>query len=112
MELKNQFQPIRDWAKEKGIYEKGDPKTQLIKLFEEAGELSKALLKNDHDEIVDAIGDCVIVLTNLCELCNLYKENQLTGISKITIEDCIQISYNVIKNRNGKMQNGTFVKNS
>jgi len=41
MKLKNELQPIRDWAENKGIYEKGDVKTQTIKLFEEAGELSK-----------------------------------------------------------------------
>lgn len=99
MNLTNEFESIRQWAKEKGIYEKGDPKTQTIKLYEEAGELSKAILKNDKDEIIDAIGDCVIVLTNLAELCNL------------TIEFCINDSYSVIKNRTGKMINGTFVKN-
>ena len=45
MELKNEFQSIRDWAEKKGIYQKGDAKTQCIKLFEEAGELSKSILK-------------------------------------------------------------------
>ena len=58
MELKNEFQPIRDWAKQKGIYNEGDIKTQTLKLFEEAGELSKAILNNDLDEVIDAIGDC------------------------------------------------------
>jgi NTP pyrophosphatase (non-canonical NTP hydrolase) len=38
---------IRDWAKERGIYEKGDSKTQYVKLMEEAGELAQALLKNE-----------------------------------------------------------------
>jgi hypothetical protein len=109
----NEFEPIRQWADKKGIYDKGDPKTQLIKLFEEAGELSKAILKNDEEEIIDAIGDCVIVLTNLCQLCRLYKENRknIGLIDIVTIEDCINSAYNVIKNRTGKMKNGTFVKN-
>ena len=40
-------------------------KTQYVKLQEEAGELAKALLKNDKAEIKDAIGDIVVVLTNL-----------------------------------------------
>lgn len=111
--FENQFEPIRQWANDKGIYDKGDPKTQLIKLFEEAGELSKAILKNDEEEIIDAIGDCVIVLTNLCQLCRLYKENQknIGLIDIVTIEDCINSAYGIIKNRTGKMQNGTFVKN-
>ena len=40
----------------------------MLKLQEEAGELAKALLKNDQPEIVDAIGDMVVVLTNLAQL--------------------------------------------
>ena len=112
MELKNEFQSIRDWASERGIYQKGDPKTQFLKLQEEVGELAKAILKNDEEEIVDAIGDCVVVLTNLCELCNMKKEghNYVGEILQLNIEDCINSAYNVIKNRKGKMQNGTFIK--
>ena len=99
MDLKNEFQPIRDWAEEKGIFLKGDPKTQCIKLFEEAGELSKSILKNDDEEFIDAIGDCVVVLTNLAKLKG-YK-----------IENCINSAYKVIAKRTGEMKNGTFVKN-
>ena len=48
MKLKNEFEPIRDWAKDKGIYKKGDIKTQTLKLVEEVGELSKAVLNEDR----------------------------------------------------------------
>jgi len=92
------FELIREWAKAKGIYDFGDPKTQYIKLQEEAGELAKALLKDDKEEIIDALGDCVVVLVNLAELCG-YK-----------LESCIDSAYNEIKNRKGKMENGTFKK--
>jgi len=112
MKLTNEFQSIRDWAEQKGIYLKGDPKTQFIKLTEELGELSKALLNKDEDEIIDAIGDCVVVLTNLCELCSIYRESE-TNLAigrRVTIEDCVNSAYNVIANRTGKMINGTFVK--
>ena len=48
---------------------KGDTKTQFCKLMEEAGELGRAILKNDdEEEFVDAIGDMVVVLTNLSSL--------------------------------------------
>jgi hypothetical protein len=50
MDLHYEFQPIRDWAQEKGIYDKGDPKTQYIKLMEEMGELAMSLLKNNDDD--------------------------------------------------------------
>ena len=92
------FELIRQWADERGIYDKGDTKTQLIKLQEEMGELAKATLEKDHDEVVDAIGDMVVVLTNLAHLNNVY------------IETCIAEAYNVISKRKGTMINGTFVK--
>jgi NTP pyrophosphatase (non-canonical NTP hydrolase) len=94
------FEQIRGWAKERGLYDKGDTKTQYLKLMEEAGELGRAILKDDQPEIVDAIGDMVVVLTNLSELAG-YK-----------IEHCIDEAYKVISKRTGKMQNGTFVKDT
>ena len=92
------FDLIRDWAEERGLYAKGDPKTQALKLVEEMGEICRALLKNDHDQVVDGIGDCVVVLTNLAELIH------------VPIEDCIAVAYEEIKGRKGKMVNGTFKK--
>ena len=98
MNLKNEFDPIRKWAEEKGIFQKSDATKQYLKLQEEAGELAKALLKNDLPEIEDAIGDCIVVLTNLAELKGLK------------VEDCINSAYNVISKRKGQMVNGAFVK--
>ena len=92
------FNKIRDWAKDRNLYQKGDSKTQYVKLIEEAGELAQALLKQNKPEIKDAIGDMVIVLANLSEL------------EGFKIEDCINESFNVISKRTGKMVNGTFVK--
>ena len=64
----SQFDLIRTWADERGLYEKGDPKTQSLKLVEEVGEICRATWKEDHDEDIDGIGECVVVLTNLAEL--------------------------------------------
>ena len=96
----NRFDLIRTWADERGLYDKGDTKTQYLKLMEEAGELGRAILKNDQPEVVDAIGDMVVVLTNLAELAGY------------NIEHCIDEAYNVISKRTGKMVNGTFVKDT
>jgi NTP pyrophosphatase (non-canonical NTP hydrolase) len=92
------FDNIRSWANERGLYDKGNPQTQYVKLMEEAGELAKALLEQDTNEIEDAIGDMVVVLTNLAHL------------QAMSIEECIHSAYNVIAKRTGKMINGTFVK--
>ena len=93
-----QFDLIRQWADERGLYENGDTKTQALKLVEEVGETCRAILKEDREEVIDGIGDCVVVLTNLAEL---------HGVS---IEECIDAAYREIKNRTGKMVNGTYKK--
>jgi NTP pyrophosphatase (non-canonical NTP hydrolase) len=94
----SKFDLIRAWAGARGIYTDGNSKTQLVKLMEEVGETSKAILKDDRSEIKDGIGDCVVVLTNLAHLCGL------------TIEECIDAAYSEIKDRKGEMKNQTFVK--
>jgi len=96
--IPNVYDLIRQWADERGIYRNGDAKTQFIKLQEETGELARAILKNDREELIDAIGDAVVVLTNLAAL------------EGLKIEDCVTSAYDVIKSRQGSMVNGTFVK--
>ena len=96
----NIFECIREWADERGLYDRGDVKTQYIKLMEETGEIGRAILKEDTAELIDGIGDAVVVLTNLAELAG------------VPIEECIQEAYNVISRRTGKMINGTFVKDN
>jgi NTP pyrophosphatase (non-canonical NTP hydrolase) len=94
------YDKIREWARVRGIYDSGDVKTQYVKLMEETGELAEAILKKDDAELVDAIGDMVVVLTNLAAMNNH------------NIEDCIDSAYNVIADRKGKMVNGTFKKDT
>jgi NTP pyrophosphatase (non-canonical NTP hydrolase) len=98
VEVPNVYDLIRQWADERGIYRNGDTKTQFVKLMEEGGELGRSILKNDRDEFIDAIGDMVVVLTNLAAL------------EGLKIEDCVTSAYDVIKSRHGHMVNGTFVK--
>ena len=95
---KTQFELIREWADERGLYDKGDTKTQALKLVEEVGETCRAILKEDHDGITDGIGDAVVVLTNLAEL------------HGVRIEHCIAMAYDEISSRTGNMVNGTFKK--
>jgi phosphoribosyl-ATP pyrophosphohydrolase len=98
MQLTNEFESIREWASQRGIYERGDQKTQALKLIEEVGELAKAIILKDQEELKDAIGDCTVVLVNLAEL------------SALKFEDCVNTAYDVIAKRTGKMENGTFIK--
>jgi NTP pyrophosphatase (non-canonical NTP hydrolase) len=102
--VKNDFDPnnvydlIRQWATNRGIYANGDTKTQYIKLQEESGELARAILKDNKSELIDAIGDMIVVLTNLAAL------------EGLKVEECVVSAYDVIKSRQGSMVNGTFVK--
>lgn len=101
-ENKTVYDNIRSWARERGIYDFGDPLTQYCKLIEEAGELAQALVTEKYEkkkvDTIDAIGDMVVVLTNLAELVG------------VKIEDCVESAYREICDRKGKMENGTFVK--
>ena len=71
-----------------------------MKIMEEGGELAEALLENNRTETKDAIGDIMVVLTNLAHM------------QQMKIEDCVTSAYDEIKNRKGSMVNGTFVKKS
>jgi NTP pyrophosphatase (non-canonical NTP hydrolase) len=96
----NVYDLIREWADNRGIYKNGDLKTQYVKLQEESGELAKAILTSNKEEIIDAIGDMMVVLTNLAAL------------EGLKVEDCVVSAYDVIKNRSGNMVNGTFIKDT
>ena len=93
------FNNIRRWATDRGIYAFGDTKTQTIKMMEELGEFSAAVIKQDRKEMKDALGDMLIVLVNL---------SHLSGFS---LEECIEHAYNQIIDRDGKMIGGSFIKN-
>lgn len=98
------YDDIREWAQERGIYKKATPQTQFVKLMEEVGELARAMQDKDkykagaQADLSDALGDCVIVLTNLAVMYDLK------------IEWCIHGAYQEIKGRTGIMVGGTFVK--
>tara|TARA_R110002033_G_scaffold146950_3_gene184385 strand:- start:293 stop:592 length:300 start_codon:yes stop_codon:yes gene_type:complete len=88
------------WAEDKGILEKSSPLKQHVKTQEEVNELLAALVDNDREEIIDAIGDILVTLIIQAEL------------NDLTVEDCLSSAYEVIGKRQGKMVNGLFVKNA
>lgn len=110
---------VIDWANEKGILEKATPLAQANKTLEEVNELLFALTVRDklnvnkitgnnvpngyfdcNEEIKDAFGDILVTIIIGAEMQGL----------KLT--DCLESAYNVIKNRNGKMLNGQFIKDN
>lgn len=92
------FDQIRQWAADRNLIEGATPQAQFVKLMEEAGELAAGIAKSRQEAVVDGIGDIVVVLTILA------------AQHGVTIEDCIATAYNEIKDRKGRLINGSFVK--
>lgn len=88
---------IRSWSKKRGL-DQASYVSQTLKLVEEVGELATSINKGYEAEQIDAIGDIYVVLTILAQQMGLK------------IEKCVELAYNEIKNRKGKLVNGIFVK--
>lgn len=89
---------VENWAQEKGILEKATPIKQAMKTQEEVTELCNAILNNDRNEIIDALGDIMVTIIIQAKMQN------------VKLEECLESAYNVISKRTGKMINGQFVK--
>lgn len=106
---------IRQWGEAKGITGKlgtGTLTGQLEKTEEELNETKDAAYEYEDcilagevedannllEEIKDGIGDQFVTLVLAAELAGLH------------IEDCVEFSYNQIKDRTGKMLDGKFFK--
>jgi len=89
---------IIEWATERGIFKHGNPAMQAQKTLEEVEELIEAIAEQDEHEIIDAIGDIYVTLVIQAEM---------HGVSMIK---CINQVYDEIKDRQGRMVGGMFVK--
>ena len=89
---------IKKWHYDRNLIEGANDKDQICKLIQEVGELSDNVCK--QRDVRDDIGDIIVVLVNIAER---------NGVS---ITDCLEVAYNDIKDRKGKMIDGVFVKES
>lgn len=88
---------IIKWGKDKGL---NDPKAQMNKVIEEVGEIAHEVSRNKNGaEFNDAIGDSLITIIILA------------SINGKDPRKCLEDAYNEIKNRKGRTENGTFIKN-
>jgi NTP pyrophosphatase (non-canonical NTP hydrolase) len=94
------IEAVKAWAQARNIINGSDAVRQFAKFISEAGELADALLKNDAAEIKDGIGDAMVVLIIIA------------AQSGTNVHECLSIAYNEIKDRNGILYNGTFIKDS
>lgn len=97
--MKNE-QDVIEWARERGLLNKDNARNQLLKTFEEMGEVSRAVLKQDKLALIDGIGDVLVTLIIFAE------------INDVSLEMCLAHAYHEIKNRTGKTVDGVFIKNA
>ena len=92
------FDKIRRWGKDRNFYGEGGAtvQSQFVKLAEEMGELAGNIARGK--DCTDDLGDMVVVLTHIAKL------------QGKTIEECIEHSYNDIKDRKGQFREGSFIK--
>ena len=100
--ISNLEKDVIKWAYDKNIFEASTPLKQIEKTQEELTETRDAMVRHkyvDHlDDIKDGIGD---MLVTVIILARMYDTD---------LQECLELAYNVIKNRNGSMKNGFFCK--
>lgn len=88
---------VTEWGRSHDLH---DPVMQYAKVNEEIGEIAHEITRGnlDSDELKDAIGDSTVTLIILSDI---------LGFDYI---DCLMKAYSEIKDRKGKTENGSFVK--
>jgi uncharacterized protein YabN with tetrapyrrole methylase and pyrophosphatase domain len=87
------------WSEARKIIPNSTPGAQWKKALEELNELKEGLEKKDLSESIDAVGDTVVCLINVCALLD------------VNLTDCLDAAYEQIKDRKGSMNaEGIFVK--
>jgi len=90
---------VVQWSEARKIIPNSTPFAQAIKAVEEINELVDALRDNNKAEAIDAVGDTVVCLINVCALLD------------VNLTDCLAHAYEQIKDRKGSMNaDGIFVK--
>ena len=87
---------VVQWFEERNLIDGSTNKDQFHKLIQECAELSDNICKGK--DIRDDIGDVLVVLIGIAERAGL------------TLQECLHVAYNDIKDRKGKMVDGVFVK--
>ena len=96
--MQDLIEKVNKWFEDRNLIEGSTDKDQVLKLMQELGELSDHACKGE--DIRDDLGDMLVVMLNI------MKRNNYS------ISECLQIAYDDIKDRKGKMVDGIFVKES
>ena len=88
---------IYNWFDDKGLH---DPVMQFAKLNEEVGEMAHELTRGRKysEEMKDSLGDVFVTLVGMAHYLDL------------DLSECINMAYQEIRYRKGKVIDGSFVK--
>jgi NTP pyrophosphatase (non-canonical NTP hydrolase) len=89
---------VEGWHDSRGTFGNDRGKAQMVKLMEEMGELARAIIKGQ--DVKDAIGDCLVVMVGIA------------GCNNTNLQSCLEVAWNEIKDRTGKLEGGVFIKDT
>ena len=89
---------VRTWAEARNIVKGSTADKQLEKTATEMIELAIAIGAKDKSKQIDGIGDVLVTLIIVAEQLGL------------TLTECLAVAYMEIKDRKGRLVNGTFIK--
>jgi len=102
------IQLVQTWGRDRGMLVKdangayledeGRARAQLLKCMSELGELADAVLKGDHHDMRDGLGDVLVTLV------------MFAGNSGLTLRGSLQAAWEEIRDRRGTTVNGAFMK--
>ena len=100
-----EFEEVREWKEIRGIGADNGLsldkrlQSQFQRVQQEVTEIHEAIVLEDWDEFIDAIGDSIVTLINIA------------GIKGLKAEDCLAKAFSVIKLRKGLTRpSGDFIR--
>lgn len=93
-------QEIIDWSNERNLLPTTTIEKQIVKFYEESGELCAAVCRGNKNDACDALGDMHVVMV------------QMAALIGVNLADCAWGAYREISDRKGKMVDGMFIKDA
>ena len=133
-QLKDLITKVQRWFYDRNLQTQ-DPNKQFLKLYEEIGELSRGLAENDEAVTKDSIGEnnifvfseaaksedyfVVMMDQSLAAYFNrqsyqlknvVYELMRISALLHHDFVECLNIAYEEIKDRTGKLVDGVWIK--
>ena len=118
-DIETSISNILDWAHARNLIDGSNPIAQLAKTIEECGEILTELQareRYDPEKLKHDLDQAIEVYTEYNRKLKLEYGDVLVTIivgmaqQGYTVEECLSLAYDKIKDRKGKMVNGQFVK--